>query len=153
MSILWILSNCYWLAAVPKLWRLLFCSLLMFSWVVMPLGVLASAEFCDFSINNLVHGWDRIKNLHVYSLLALSIHKKYKRLPNYDKETMGFGNQAYSSVHSESTTLLPCPESNCKVLSFLFQLNRWTSEVSYRARQLCYCMHVHMRRSAHLRKT
>ena len=70
----------------------------------MPLGVLASAEFCDFSINNLVHGWDRIKNLHLHAV--------------------GFGNQAYSSVHSESTTLLPCPESNCKVLSFLFQLNR-----------------------------
>ena len=36
----------------------------------------------------LGHGRDRIKNLHVYSCLALSTHKKRKMLPNYDK---GFG--------------------------------------------------------------
>ena len=32
-----------------------------------------------------VHGWDRIKNVHFYSLLGLSIHKNCEMLPNYDK--------------------------------------------------------------------
>ena len=34
----------------------------------------------------LVHGWDRIKNVHFYSLLGSSTHKKCKMLPNYDKD-------------------------------------------------------------------
>ena len=33
----------------------------------------------------LVHGWDRIRTVHVYSLLGLSTHKNVKMLPNYDK--------------------------------------------------------------------
>ena len=36
----------------------------------------------------LVHGWDRVKNEHVYSLLGLSTHKKCEMLPNYDKVLM-----------------------------------------------------------------
>ena len=36
----------------------------------------------------LVHGWDRIKNVHVYSLLGLSTQKKCKMLLNYDKVSM-----------------------------------------------------------------
>ena len=34
----------------------------------------------------LVHGWDRIKNQYLYSLLGFSSHKKCKMLPNYDKD-------------------------------------------------------------------
>ena len=34
---------------------------------------------------SLVHGWQRIKNVHVYSLLGLSTHEKCKMLPNCDK--------------------------------------------------------------------
>ena len=33
----------------------------------------------------LVHGWDRIKHVHVYSLLALSTHKNVKRYPTMTK--------------------------------------------------------------------
>ena len=33
----------------------------------------------------LVHGWDRIKNLNCYSLLALSTHKKAKCYPTMTK--------------------------------------------------------------------
>ena len=34
----------------------------------------------------LVHGWDRIKNLHFYSLLGLSTHKHVKCYPTMTKE-------------------------------------------------------------------
>ena len=33
----------------------------------------------------LVHGWDRIKNLNFYSLLALSTHKNVKCYPSMTK--------------------------------------------------------------------
>ena len=36
---------------------------------------------------NLVHGWDRNKNVHVYSFLGLSTHKNVKCYPTMTKGT------------------------------------------------------------------
>ena len=41
-------------------------------------------QLSGFYVIKNLHGWDRIKKLNWYSLLALSTQKK--RLPNYDKE-------------------------------------------------------------------
>ena len=40
--------------------------------------------------SGLVHGWDRIKNLSLYSLLALSTHKNVKYYPTMTKRCPGF---------------------------------------------------------------
>ena len=46
----------------------------------------------------LVHGWDRIKNLHFYSLLALSTHKNVKCYPTMTKfrVRVGRGDESFS---------------------------------------------------------
>ena len=40
---------------------------------------------CARSSSHLVHGWDSIKNLHVYSLLGVSNHKYVKCYPTMTK--------------------------------------------------------------------
>ena len=40
------------------------------------------------STSTLVHGWDSIKNLNFYSLLALSTHKNVKCYPTVTKNTL-----------------------------------------------------------------
>ena len=58
-----------------------------------PYGLTVAAQDAGFSFSgfrvalelSLVHGWDRIENLFLYSLLALSTHKNVKCYPTMTK--------------------------------------------------------------------
>ena len=76
------------------------------------------------STSLLVHGWDRIKNVHVYSLLGLSTHKNLKCYPTITKlrNVLSVGLRARSckerfGLADQGLTRFEVAEnSDCKVL-------------------------------------
>ena len=57
---------------------------------------------------NLVHGWDRIKNVHVESLLVLSTHTNVKCYPTMKKESTTVSKHVATAASSCKQVNLRC---------------------------------------------